>query len=165
MLFTILVALAFWYRVASAISVTTSTSSYTIDTGSSYGFSVAISRTSCDITSVIFYGGQYQYSGTYSHIASGLGTATVSYSTTGECYIPLLGRRDRIHHVLMTAILIGSYVIVKCVADTSDFDLTHYMVFKDGDASIYMGTYTVSEPSVGEVSNPPTASSSLSHLC
>lgn len=84
MLFTTLLALAFWCRVALGISVTTSTSSYTIDTGSSYGFSVAISRTSCDITSVLFYGEQYQYSGTYSQIASGLGTATVSYSSTGK---------------------------------------------------------------------------------
>lgn len=40
---------------------------------------------------------------------------------------------------------------MKCVANNADFDLTHYMVFKDGDASIYMGTYTVSEPSIGEV--------------
>ncbi|KAJ4412041.1 hypothetical protein N0V82_008885 [Gnomoniopsis sp. IMI 355080] len=127
MFFTILLALAFWCRVALGITVTTSTSSYTVDTGSSYGFSVAISRTSCDITSVVFYGTDYQYSGTKSHIASGLGTATVSYSTTGD------------------------YVIVKCVADNADFDLTHYMVFKDGDASIYMGTYTVSEPSIGEL--------------
>lgn len=47
---------------------------------------------------------------------------------------------------------VGDYVIVKCVADTSSFDLTHYMVFKDGEATIYMGTYTVSEPSIGEVS-------------
>lgn len=84
MLFTILLALTFWCRVALGISVTTSTSSYTVDTGSSYGFSVAISRTTCDITSVVFYGTDYQYSGTKSHIASGLGSATVSYSTTGE---------------------------------------------------------------------------------
>lgn len=46
----------------------------------------------------------------------------------------------------------GSYVIVKCVAATSEFDLTHYMVFKDGEANIYMGTNTVSEPTIGEVS-------------
>lgn len=50
--------------------------------------------------------------------------------------------------------IIGNYVIVKCVADSSSFDLTHYMVFKDGEANIYMGTYTVSEPSIGEVSYP-----------
>lgn len=52
---------------------------------------------------------------------------------------------------LTSIICIGSYAIVKCVANNADFDLTHYMVFKDGDASIYMGTYTASEPSIGEV--------------
>lgn len=40
---------------------------------------------------------------------------------------------------------------MKCVADNSDFDLTHYMVFEDGANTIYMGTYTNSEPSVGEL--------------
>lgn len=45
----------------------------------------------------------------------------------------------------------GDYVIVKCVADNSDFDLTHYMVFADGQNTIYMGTYTVAEPTVGEL--------------
>lgn len=85
MFLTTLLALAFWCQaVVLGITVTSTTSTYTVDTGSSYGFSVGISRTSCDITSVIFYNTQYQYTGTYSHIASGLGTATVSYSTTGE---------------------------------------------------------------------------------
>lgn len=85
MLLTTLFALAFWCRaVVLAITVATTSSTYTVDTASSYGFTVGISRTSCDITSLVFYGTQYQYSGTYSHIASGLGTATVSYSTTGE---------------------------------------------------------------------------------
>lgn len=82
---TLLALAALWCQAfVLAITVTTATSSYTIDTGSSYGFSVAISRTSCDITSLIFHGSQFQYTGTYSHIASGLGTATVSYSTVGE---------------------------------------------------------------------------------
>jgi rhamnogalacturonan endolyase len=80
-LFTLLFA---WSATVLGITVTTATSSYTINTESSYGFSVTISRTSCDITSLIFYGTEYQYSGTYSHIASGLGTATVSYTTSGE---------------------------------------------------------------------------------
>lgn len=47
---------------------------------------------------------------------------------------------------------VGDYVIVKCVADNDSFDLTHYMVFVNGEANIYMGTYTLSEPTVGEVS-------------
>lgn len=42
-------------------------------------------------------------------------------------------------------------MVVKCVADNDNFDLTHYMVFADGENNIYMGTYTVSEPTVGEL--------------
>ncbi|KAH6995305.1 Rhamnogalacturonase B, N-terminal-domain-containing protein [Ilyonectria destructans] len=122
--FTFLLA---WSASVLGITVTTTSSSYTINTESSYGFVVAISRSTCDITSMKFYGTEYQYSSTYSHIASGLGSATVSYSTSGD------------------------YVIVKCVADNDSFDLTHYMVFEDASNSIYMGTYTVSEPTVGEL--------------
>ncbi|KAL1866811.1 hypothetical protein VTK73DRAFT_4510 [Phialemonium thermophilum] len=126
--FSPIVAFLFaWSLTATCITVTTSSSAYTINTESSYGFTITISRSSCDITSLKFYGTEYQYSGTYSHIASGLGSATVSYTTS------------------------GNYVIVKCVASSSSFDLTHYMVFQDGANNIYMGTYTNSEPSVGEL--------------
>lgn len=45
----------------------------------------------------------------------------------------------------------GDYVIVKCVADNDSFDLTHYLVFADGANNIYMGTYTVAEPAIGEL--------------
>lgn len=45
----------------------------------------------------------------------------------------------------------GDYVVVQCVVNDDEFDLTQYMVFKNGDNSIYMGTYTVSEPSIGEL--------------
>lgn len=84
MFLTRLLAFGFWCRAAVlAITVSTSTSAYTVDTASSYGFTVAISRASCDITSLKFYNTEYQYSGTKSHIASGLGTATVSYTTSG----------------------------------------------------------------------------------
>lgn len=72
-----------------AITVTTSTASYVVNAESSYGMTATISRSSCDITSLKFYGTEYQYSGTYSHIASGLGTATVSYTTSGKCGVPL----------------------------------------------------------------------------
>ncbi|KAI1413498.1 polysaccharide lyase family 4 protein [Hypoxylon sp. FL1857] len=109
------------------ISVSETDSSYTVDTASSYGFTATISRSSCDITSLYFHGAEYQYGSTFSHIASGLGSATVSYTTSGD------------------------YVVVKCVADNDNFDLTHYTVFADASSSIYMGTYTVSEPAVGEL--------------
>ncbi|KUI63463.1 Rhamnogalacturonate lyase A [Cytospora mali] len=124
---TLFSAVVAWTTSVLAITVTTSSSSYTVNTESTYGMSVAVSRSTCDITSLKFYGTEYQYASTYSHIASGLGSATVSYSTSGD------------------------YVILKCVADNDGFDLTHYMVFADGENNIYMGTHTVSEPSVGEL--------------
>ncbi|KAI1766316.1 polysaccharide lyase family 4 protein [Hypoxylon sp. FL1150] len=122
-----LFAALMWVAPAFGISVSTTDSAYTVNTGSSYGFTATISRSSCDITSLNFYNTEYQYSGTSSHIASGLGTATVSYTTSGD------------------------YVIFSCVADSDDFDLTHYMVFADASSAIYMGTYTASEPAVGEL--------------
>jgi rhamnogalacturonan endolyase len=65
-----------WAGVVRGITVTTSTASYVVDTASSYNFVVTISRSTCDITSLKFYGTEYQYSATGSHIASGLGTGT-----------------------------------------------------------------------------------------
>ncbi|KAI1779152.1 polysaccharide lyase family 4 protein [Hypoxylon cercidicola] len=125
--FSLLAALLVFLVPVLSITVSTTDSSYTVDTGSSYGFTATISRSSCDITSLKFYGTEYQYSGTYSHIASGLGSAAVSYTTSGD------------------------HVIFQCVADNGDFDLTHYMVFADASSSIYMGTFTNSEPAIGEL--------------
>ncbi|KAH9884356.1 Rhamnogalacturonase B, N-terminal-domain-containing protein [Xylariomycetidae sp. FL2044] len=116
-----------WLAPVLAITVSEGDGSITVDTESSYGFSTTISTSSCDITSLYYFGVEYQYSGTYSHIASGLGSATVSHSTS------------------------GNNVIVQCVASSSDFDLTHYMVFVDGANDIWMGTYTNSEPAIGEL--------------
>lgn len=42
-------------------------------------------------------------------------------------------------------------MIVKCVQTGTAFDLTHYMVFEDASNTIYMGTYTNAEPSIGEL--------------
>lgn len=47
--------------------------------------------------------------------------------------------------------LIGDIAVVTAVADSDDFDLTHYYIFKAGESNIYMGTYTVSTPGVGEL--------------
>ncbi|RYP08665.1 hypothetical protein DL764_001793 [Monosporascus ibericus] len=112
-----------------AITVETSDSSYTVNTESSNGFVTTISRTNCDITSLNYRGTEYQYSGTKSHIASGLGSASTSVSFTTQ----------------------GDYAVVQCIAAGDGFDLTHYMVFGDGSDRIYLGTYTNSEPSVGEL--------------
>ncbi|KAI0172611.1 polysaccharide lyase family 4 protein [Hypoxylon sp. FL1284] len=125
MAFSKLLAALAWTVPVLGITVSESDDAYTVDTGSSYGFTAAISRSSCDFTSLNFYGTEYQYSGTGSHIGSGLGSASVTYTTSGD------------------------YVIFQCVADSDG--LTHYMVFADGASSIYMGTYTKVEPEIGEL--------------
>lgn len=80
-LLTVAVGLLAWAPQALAdFGVTTSTSSYVIDSGNSNGFVVTVSRTDCSITSIKYRGTEYQYSSQSSHIASGLGSATVSYS-------------------------------------------------------------------------------------
>lgn len=70
----------------AAFGITTSTASYTIDAGSAESFIVTISRTNCDITSIKYRGVEYQYQSTKSHIASGLGSATVSATTINSSY-------------------------------------------------------------------------------
>lgn len=85
MLSSILSLILSWSACAAAISVTSSTSSYVVNTEGDDGFIVTISRTTCDITSLVYRGTNYQYSSTGSHIASGLGSGTtVSYSTSGK---------------------------------------------------------------------------------
>lgn len=41
----------------------------------------------------------------------------------------------------------AKYIKVSCVTPT----LTHYIVVKTGDSSLYMGTYTTAEPTIGEL--------------
>ncbi|KAI1819172.1 polysaccharide lyase family 4 protein [Xylaria intraflava] len=119
-----------WVGVGHAITVSSSGGSYVIDTESSDDFVVTISTSTCDITSLKYDGTDYQYKSTYSHIASGLGTGTsVSYTTSPS----------------------GDTVVVSCTQSSSSFDLTHYLVFRDGSANIWMGTAINSEPSVGEL--------------
>ncbi|KAF9883932.1 hypothetical protein FE257_002675 [Aspergillus nanangensis] len=120
----LLSSLPLWANVASAaFGITTSDSSYVIDAGSANPLKFTVSRTSCDITSINYYGSELQYQSTGSHISSGLGSATVS------------------------AVQSGDYIKVTCDTDT----LTQYMVVHNGDSIIHMATYTTAEPSVGEL--------------
>ncbi|OJJ77895.1 hypothetical protein ASPBRDRAFT_191161 [Aspergillus brasiliensis CBS 101740] len=115
-----------WATAVGALNVTESDDAVTVDTGSRPSFVVSIAKTDGTITSIVYDGAQYVTAEQKSNIASGLNTATVSYET------------------------IGDVVVVSVVADDDDFDLTNYFI-KDGDSIIYQGTYTVSEPSIGEL--------------
>lgn len=45
----------------------------------------------------------------------------------------------------------GQYAKITCEAHNGDFDLTHYYIIKSGESTVYMGTYTNAEPSIGEL--------------
>ena len=69
---------------ALAISVDTTDDAYTVNTDSGNGFKTTVSRSNCDITSLIFRGTDYQFSGQKSHIASGLSSDATDVSFTEQ---------------------------------------------------------------------------------
>lgn len=72
-------------RVASAaFGITTNDDSYVIDAGSANSLTFTVSRESCDITSINYYGSELQYASKGSHIGSGLGSATVTAKENGR---------------------------------------------------------------------------------
>ncbi|KAK7691108.1 hypothetical protein QCA50_006211 [Cerrena zonata] len=104
-----------------AFGVSKSGNTITVDTAGGLVFKV--DSTSCDITSMVYNGQEAQDQSKQSQISSGLGTATVSYTT------------------------IGNYVKITCVTDT----LTQYLVAQYKNPAIHMATYTTAEPSIGEL--------------
>ncbi|KAK0615721.1 Rhamnogalacturonase B, N-terminal-domain-containing protein [Bombardia bombarda] len=112
--------------VFSAFGYTTSGNNFIIDAGSANTLVFSVSKSSCDINSIKYRGTELQYGSQGTHIGSGLGTATVSVSQiTGT----------------------SKYIKITCVTST----LTQYMVVKESDSTIYMGTYITAQPSIGEL--------------
>ncbi|KAF2089146.1 polysaccharide lyase family 4 protein [Saccharata proteae CBS 121410] len=109
--------------VRAAFGVTTSSAGYVVDAGSTYPLVVTVDSSNCDITSIMYRDEELQYQSTGSHISSGLGSANV------------------------TSEVLDQYVKTTCVTST----LTHYIVVKSGDSTLYMATYTTEEPEVGEL--------------
>ncbi|KAG9046253.1 hypothetical protein FS837_004779 [Tulasnella sp. UAMH 9824] len=107
----------------AAFGYTSSGGYWTVDAGSANSLVYKVNQASCDITSLVYIGVDYQYTSQYSHISSGLGSVTSSITT------------------------IGDYIKITCTTST----LTHYLVTKNGDSTIYMATYTTAEPSIGEL--------------
>jgi rhamnogalacturonan endolyase len=83
-----------------------------------------VDSTNCDIRSIKYRDQELQYPLTGTHLSSGLGSATVKFETIST-----------------------QYVKVTCTTST----LTHYMVVKSGDPTIWMATHTTAEPDVGEL--------------
>ncbi|CAE7175730.1 unnamed protein product [Rhizoctonia solani] len=105
----------------AAFGVTTGSGYIDVNTGNKLVYRVSTS--SGDITSIKYNSVEYQYSKKYTQIASGLGTATVSYKTS------------------------GSYITITIATST----LTQYYVAVSGQDALYVGTYITAEPDVGEL--------------
>ncbi|CAE6403741.1 unnamed protein product [Rhizoctonia solani] len=105
----------------AAFGVTTGSGYLSVDTGGGLVFRVSTSNG--DITSLKYNNIECQDSSKYTHIASGLGSATVSSKVS------------------------GNYATITIATST----LTQYYVAVSGQSAIYIGTYTTAEPSVGEL--------------
>jgi rhamnogalacturonan endolyase len=104
-----------------AFGVTSSGGYLTVSSGAGLVFKV--NQSNGDVTSITYNGGpQLQDQNKGSHIASGIG-ATVSYTNDGS--------------------------VIKITLTTST--LIHYLLVRQNVNTIYMGTYTTAEPSVGEL--------------
>jgi rhamnogalacturonan endolyase len=115
--------------VPRAFSVTNGGGFYTVDTGGGLVFQV--NQANGDITSLNFNGTEYQATDKNSQIASGLGSATVTATTYGT-----------------------NYIKIECDSGSTNTvvsDLTHFLMVRNGDPIIYMATYVVNEPAVGEL--------------
>ena len=115
-------------RSDAAFGVTSSGGFYTVDVGANLVFKIRQSDGS--MTSCKFNGTELNDQSKASQIASGLGSATVTATTS------------------------GNFITIKCVStDTSVVPtaLTHYYIAQNGFNNIYMATYVTSEPSVGEL--------------
>jgi rhamnogalacturonan endolyase len=118
-------------RLALAFGLTTTTSSYTVDTGSQVVFSV--SRTNGDLTSMKFNGTEleapFSVANRYSHYESGLSSSTnVSAAIDPQ----------------------GNWIKITC-DDTSGVGVIQYYMARKGFNNIYMATYAASLPSPGEM--------------
>ncbi|KAJ9155835.1 Rhamnogalacturonase B [Coniochaeta hoffmannii] len=107
----------------AAFGVTSKGNSYSIDTNGGLVFDV--SKTTGDITSLLYNGTQYQGTSKMSQINSGLGTSQVTSET------------------------VNGYVKITVKAGSQP--VTHHYVAKPNDPTIYMATYITGEVDPGEL--------------
>lgn len=108
---------------SSAFGVTEAAGFLTVDTGA--GLVLKIKQANGDITSIRYLGGpELQDQSKGSHIASGLGSSTaVSWTIDGQ--------------------------VAKITLATAS--VIHYLLVRQGENTVYMGTYVTAEPSAGEL--------------
>ena len=104
---------------------------YEIDTGAGLVFQVR--KTDGSIISIVFNGTEYKSTtNRFSQIASGLGTpTTVTPETDGATYVKITLQTDATNGVAA--------------------NLTHYLIVRNGENTIYMATFPTAEPGVGEL--------------
>ncbi|RYP86784.1 hypothetical protein DL770_004855 [Monosporascus sp. CRB-9-2] len=118
--------LAFASSALADFGFTKSGNNYIIDAGSSNPLVFTVNGESCDITSIKYRGKELQDGAKGTHLSSGLGSANVNVENVSGS---------------------SKYVKVTCTTPT----LTHYMVVKQGDSTIYLATHITAEPSIGEL--------------
>ncbi|KAK0662575.1 Rhamnogalacturonase B, N-terminal-domain-containing protein [Cercophora samala] len=118
--------LSFVSGVYAAFGYTSSGGTYIIDAGSANPLVFSVSQSNCDVRSIKYRGTELQYGSQFTHINSGLGSATVSISQINGS---------------------NKYIKVTCVTST----LTHYIVVREGDSSMFLATYITAQPSIGEL--------------
>ena len=116
-------------RASASFGLTSSGGLYTVDTGAGLVFKV--NQSNGDVTSIQFNGVEYQATDKNSHIASGLGTATVTATTYDNSYIKISITTSPTNSVVSS--------------------LTHYLMVTNGLNTIFMATYASAEPAVGEL--------------
>ena len=104
---------------------------YEVDTGAGLVFQVR--KTDGSIISIVFNGTEYKSTtNRFSQIASGLGTpTTVTPETDGATYVKITLQTDATNGVAA--------------------NLTHYLIVRNGENTIYMATFPTAEPGVGEL--------------
>lgn len=76
--------------VLAAFGLTQDSNHFIVDTGSSNSLVYKVNKRNGDIASIVFRGTELQHASPYSHINSGLGSATVSATTIGGMYLSSL---------------------------------------------------------------------------
>lgn len=104
---------------------------FVVDTGAGLVFEVR--KTDGSITSIVFNGTEYRSTtGRFSQIASGLGTpTTVTADSDGATFVKITIQTGPTNGVAA--------------------NLTHYLVVRNGENTIYMATFPTAEPNVGEL--------------
>lgn len=107
----------------AAIGVTDNGSTIVVNT--KVGLVYTINKSNGDMTSCKLNSTELCGSTKASHIGSGLGLATVTWTTSPS----------------------GATIVIMCETAT----LTHYYISRNGENVIYMATYTSEQPSIGEL--------------